>query len=71
MIIQEKVVISGRMFVKTFSDAGRYVERDGQAYEAAFDPVGYERQYTEGDNLPDVDPAEALEILLGGGANET
>ena len=41
--------INGVIFNRTYSDAGRYVVRDGISYEEACDPVEFERTYTEGD----------------------
>lgn len=37
---------------RTYSDDGRYVVRDGVAYEEAVDPTALGRTYTEGDPLP-------------------
>lgn len=78
MIKTEHVTIRGREFVRTCSDAGRYVVRDGVSYTEAVDPVGSGRVYTEGDVLPpevaeateaeraaEAAAAEALAILRG------
>ena len=35
--------------IRTYSDEGRYVVRDGISYEEAIDPPQFNRQYTEGD----------------------
>ena len=48
MIKTEKITIGGKPFVRTYSDAGRYIERDGVEYEEATDPAGLGRTYTEG-----------------------
>ena len=68
-IIQEEFTIDGRAFIRTYSDAGRYVhggvpEAD---YEEACDPAEYGRTYTEGGLIPysDDDYAEAGKILMG------
>ena len=73
MIIQETLIIKNKEFVKTYSDENRYVVRDGISYDAAIDPVGTNRVYSEGDiieevsqELPELTEFEALEILLGG-----
>lgn len=58
MIITEQVTIRGRAYIRTVSDAGRYVVRDGVAYAEAVDPVDSGRTYTEGDVIP-VEDAEA------------
>ena len=50
MIITENVTIKNREFVKTYSDAGYYIARDGVEYEEAYDPAGSGRTYTETDH---------------------
>ena len=63
MIRTETYELSGRQFVRTWSDAHRYVERDGVAYTEANDPAEFGRTYTEGDLIPreewEDDPNEA------------
>lgn len=49
MIITERITIGGRAFVKTYSDLGMMVERDGVRYSEAIDPAEFGRQYTETD----------------------
>ena len=49
MIKNENLTIGGREFVKTYSDAGYMVERDGVRYSEAIDPAEFGRQYTETD----------------------
>ena len=49
MIIKENLTINGRDFVKTYSDAGMMVERDGVRYSEAIDPAEFGREYTETD----------------------
>ena len=70
-IVTENVNINGRAFVKTTSDAGRFVVRDGVSYFEAFDPAVLGRTYTEGDLLPEesreVEAEELLNIILGEG----
>lgn len=53
MIITEKFKIGERNFIRTYSDAGRYVVRDGAEYSEACDPAEFGRTYTEGDLMPD------------------
>lgn len=70
MIVTETYELNGRQFVRTTSDAGRYVVRDGIAYSEANDPTEFGRTYTEGDLMP-VDERESaaqeiLNIILGG-----
>ena len=70
-IVKEYFSINEREFVRTFSDAGRYVVRDGIAYDEACDPAEFGRTYIEGDLMPvDEDDsvqakAEAFDILIG------
>lgn len=69
MIVQEHFDVSGRDFVRTYSDAGRYVMRDGVEYSEACDPAEFGRVYTEGELMPPEDIAaqaeEVLNILMG------
>lgn len=60
MIIKENLTINGRDFVKTYSDKGMMVERDGAIYSEAIDPAEFGREYTETDKpieTGDPDPA--------------
>ena len=70
MIIQTHIDIKGRDFIRTTSDEGRFVVRDGVPYSVAYDPAEYGREYTEGDIMPVdeselEDKAEAYDILMG------
>ena len=51
MIISEQITINDRQFTKTYSDSGFMVERDGEQYSEAIDPIEFasERIYTETD----------------------
>ena len=51
MIIAEQITINDRQFTKTYSDSGFMVERDGEQYSEAIDPIEFasERIYTETD----------------------
>ena len=62
MIVTENVTIRGREFIKNYSDAGYMIERDGVRYSEAIDPVGYDRTYTETEELieDDVEKGEKL-----------
>lgn len=68
----ETYELSGRQFVRTWSDANRYVVRDGVSYGEANDPAELGRTYAEGDLIPMdertdlTDKAEAYDILMGG-----
>ena len=49
MIKTENLTINGRKFVKTYSDEGYMVERNGARYSEAIDPAEFGRQYIETD----------------------
>lgn len=66
MIKTEVYSLGGMSITRTWSDDGRYVVRDGIAYEEANDPTELGRTYTEGEYFEEPDPEEALSILLGG-----
>lgn len=55
MIVQETYTLNGRVFVRTYSNAGRYVVRDGVSYSEANDPAELGRTYAEGELMPDED----------------
>lgn len=71
MIVTEIFKVGEHDFIRTYSDSGRYVVRDGVEYSEACDPAEFGRQYTEGDLMPDdertdiADKAEAYDILMG------
>ena len=49
MIKTEQIQINGKAFVRTYSDQGVMIERDGAVYSEAIDPIGSGRTYTETD----------------------
>ena len=49
MIKTETLTINGVEFIRTCSDAGLQIERDGILYEEAIDPADTGRTYTESD----------------------
>lgn len=64
MIVTETYELNGWQFVRTYSDANRYVVRDGIEYGEANDPAEFNRQYTEGNLMTDEEiEAQAQEIL--------
>lgn len=70
MIRVETKYIDEREFTRTYSDANRYVVRDGASYEEAWDPAEFGRTYTEGDLIPaeeinDEEYTEVGKILMG------
>ena len=72
MITTEKLTINGKGFVRTFSDLGFMVEREGIRYEEAIDPAELGRTYVETDepvqyvNLTETEQkALAYDIIRG------
>ena len=66
MIKTEALTIGTKAFIRTYSDAGRYVVREGVEYSEAIDPAAFGRTYTEGDLIEDNATAdELLDILTG------
>ena len=67
MIQTETIIINGKEYKRTYSDAGYAVERDGVIYEEAIDPIDSDREYTESDVLLDengeISDTEALEMI--------
>ena len=71
-IVTENITINGKQFVRTYSDAGRYVvggSPEGE-YAEAIEPAEFGRTYTEGDLIPQTDSdladkAEAYDLLTG------
>lgn len=50
MIIRENIEINGKNFIKTYSDKGFMIERDGIKYTEAIDPEKFnDRIYIETD----------------------
>lgn len=51
MITKKIVIIGGKEFMYRASDKGVMLERDGELYSEAYDPLplAYERSYTETD----------------------
>lgn len=74
MIHVEHTIIDGVDFTLTYSDANRYIVRDGTSYIEALDPARFNRTYTEGDLIQNDDEAlesptaeDILSVLLGEG----
>lgn len=75
MIKTDTLTINNVQFIRTYSDSGHYVVRDGVSYDEAIDPAELGRTYTEGNLIPvEGDPtvdeeetsaAQILNILLG------
>ena len=72
MIKTETITINGRQLLRTWSDAGRMIERDGARYSEAVDPLDSGRTDTETDEQVETAPmtdaeekAAAYDILTG------
>lgn len=72
MIITKHLTINGKSFVRTYSDSGYMVERDGVRYSEAIDPAHLNRTYTEttepveGGELTETEQkAKAYDIIMG------
>ena len=63
MIVTETLDINGRRLIRTYSDSGYMIERDGERYSEAIDPAEFGRTYMETDEkiLYDGDPNEATD----------
>lgn len=68
MIKTESMTIGAVAFIRTYSDAGRYVVREGISYEEAIDPAEFGRTYTEGEPIEDGATADELLAILTGEA---
>ena len=68
MAIKTEIFQSGeKQFTKTYSDANRYVVREEIEYSEAIDPSEFNRIYTEGRLMDDIeyDASEILNIITG------
>ena len=70
MIVTEHFDIDGRDFIRTYSNTGCYVVRDGVEYSEACDPAEFGRTYTEGNKMTQEEiesqAEDILNIILGG-----
>lgn len=68
MIITETVTINGQEFEHVYSDAGKYLVRDGKQWEEVYNPLDTGRTYTEGELIAEEEATaeEIVGILLGG-----
>ena len=70
MIKTENLTINGKAFVRTYSDSGYMVEREGVRYSEAIDPAEFGRVYMETDEpieemTETEEKAKAYDILMG------
>lgn len=63
MIIQTVKTLNGIEYDYTYSDAGRYIVRDGVSYEEAYDTLGSGFVYVEGDRIEPSEYDEIEEIM--------
>ena len=61
MIKTETITINGRQLLRTWSDAGRMIERNGARYSEAVDPLDSGRTYTETDESVEAAPMTEAE----------
>ena len=59
MMKTENLIINGKPFIRTYSDNGYMVEREGVRYSEAIDPAEFKRQYTETDEPVGTEEATA------------
>jgi len=68
-IVTDTYYEDGQLFNRVYSNADRYVVRDGVNYTEARDPAEFGRIYVEGDLIPleeRDDPEEIIDIIFGG-----
>ncbi len=72
MIVTEfyKTREDGVRLVRTYSDRGKMLERDGVVYSEAIDPEDSGRVYTESAVDVELTAEEALAIITGGEQHE-
>lgn len=67
MIVQTHFEINGREYIHTKSDAGRYVVKDGIAFEESYDLAELGKIFTEGKPIEhELEPFELFDIIFGG-----
>lgn len=69
MIRTETLEKNSRTLIRTYSDRGAYIQRDGVRYESAVDPIETGRTYTETDDIIPVETGvservDALETIV-------
>lgn len=63
MIKTENVTINGTEYVKSYSDAGMMIERNGRRYVSAIDPINSVKQYVETDKpIPVIRPPKPMKF---------
>lgn len=69
-IVTETFMVGETPFTRTYSNAHRYVVREGVEYSEACDPASFGRTYVEGRLIPDDEHGDnvaetVLNIILG------
>lgn len=61
MIVREEITINNKNFIKTYSDKGMMIEREGVQYSEAIDPIEFagDRLYAETD-IPIYEETEVM-----------
>lgn len=68
MIKTETITINEKEFIRTYSDRGFMVERDGIQYDEAIDPIEFDRTYIETETVTEASNYEKIiDILTGEG----
>lgn len=62
-IVTESVTIADRSFTLTYSDAKKYILRDGVKYVDALDPSEFGREYTESDEEYEADWEDPINTI--------
>lgn len=62
MIKTETLTINNKPFIRTYSDSGFMVEREGVRYSEAIDPAEFNRQYVETDELIEGEDMTEIEM---------
>lgn len=70
MIKTELIMVDGRQLRRTWSDTGFMIERDGDVYSEAIDPVEFDRVYTETDIPMESESADEIVSDDGGTVTE-
>lgn len=64
MLLYETITINDKKYTRTWSDANKMIERDGNLYEEAIDPAHLNRVYTETEqDIPDAEATEEDYLL--------
>ena len=64
MIKTEQLMINERSFIRTWSDEGKKIQRDGVTYDEAIDPAEFNRTYTETEEYVEISTEQAFTELM-------